>query len=87
MKQMIFKIVSGYFNGYTTGTPLCLIIENKSQMSRDYERTKSIMRPSHADYTADVKYMGYQDYRGGGHFFWKNNSTSGSSRGNIHSDT
>ena len=52
----------------TTGTPLCLIIENKSQMSRDYEKTKSIMRPSHADYTADVKYMGYQDYRGGGHF-------------------
>ncbi len=63
-----FKIVSGYFNGYTTGTPLCLIIENKSQMSRDYEKTKSVMRPSHADYTADAKYMGYQDYRGGGHF-------------------
>lgn len=63
-----FKIVSGYFNGYTTGTPLCLIIENKSQISRDYEKTKNIMRPSHADYTADVKYMGYQDYRGGGHF-------------------
>lgn len=37
-------------------------------MSRDYEKTKSVMRPSHADYTADAKYMGYQDYRGGGHF-------------------
>ena len=63
-----FKIVSGYFNGYTTGTPLCLIIENKSQMSKDYEKKRNIMRPSHADYTANIKYNGYQDYRGGGHF-------------------
>ncbi len=63
-----FKFLSGYFNGYTTGTPLSLIIENKSQHSKDYEKTKDLMRPSHADYTASVKYEGFQDYRGGGHF-------------------
>lgn len=63
-----FRFLSGYFNGYTTGTPLSLIIENKSQHSKDYEKTKDLMRPSHADYTASVKYEGYQDYRGGGHF-------------------
>lgn len=63
-----FKILSGYFNGYTTGTPLSLIIENKSQHSKDYEKTKDLMRPSHADYTAQMKYEGFQDYRGGGHF-------------------
>lgn len=63
-----FKIVSGYFNFKTTGTPLCIMIENKSQRSGDYEKTKSLLRPSHADFTAYEKYLGYQDYRGGGHF-------------------
>lgn len=63
-----FQIVSGFFNGYTTGTPLCLLIYNQSQKSNDYEKTKNLMRPSHADYTAQQKYLGFQDYRGGGHF-------------------
>ncbi|MEG0692381.1 MAG: chorismate synthase [Oscillospiraceae bacterium] len=63
-----FKIVSGFFNGQTTGTPLCIMIENKSQKSTDYEPTKSILRPSHADFTGNEKYLGSQDYRGGGHF-------------------
>ena len=63
-----FEIVSGFFNGYTTGTPLCLLIRNQDQHSRDYEKTRYLARPSHADYTAQVKYLGYQDYRGGGHF-------------------
>lgn len=63
-----FEIVSGYFNGYTTGTPLCLLIRNQSQHSKDYESTKYLVRPSHADYTAFEKYHGFQDYRGGGHF-------------------
>ena len=62
------RFVSGLFNGYTTGTPLCLMIENKAQKSKDYEATKALARPSHADYTAYAKYIGYQDYRGGGHF-------------------
>lgn len=63
-----FKIVSGFFNGHTTGAPLTLIIENKQHQSKDYEKTKDYLRPSHADYVAFKKYEGYQDYRGGGHF-------------------
>lgn len=63
-----FEIVSGFFDGYTTGTPLCLLIRNTSTKSGDYARTKDLMRPGHADYTAFVKYGGHQDYRGGGHF-------------------
>ncbi len=62
------QIVSGYFNGYTTGTPLTILIKNEQNHSKDYEKTKDILRPSHADYTAELKYGGYQDYRGGGHF-------------------
>lgn len=62
------NFLSGYFNGKTTGTPLCIMIENKSQKSKDYEKTKDLARPSHADFTANEKYLGFQDYRGGGHF-------------------
>lgn len=64
----VIRIVSGYFNGYTTGTPLTILIENTNINSKDYSKTKDILRPSHADYTAYKKYDGYQDYRGGGHF-------------------
>lgn len=59
------KIVSGVYNGYTTGSPLTVIIENKNVNSNDYPK---MFRPSHADYSAELKYRGYQDYRGGGHF-------------------
>ena len=62
------RILSGVFEGRTTGTPVALIIENQSQHSKDYSDTKDLARPSHADYTAQCKYHGYQDYRGGGHF-------------------
>ncbi len=61
-----FKIISGYFNGYTTGTPLTILIPNEDTKSTDYQ--PNILRPGHADYTAFLKYDGYQDYRGGGHF-------------------
>ena len=61
-----FEIISGVFNGYTTGAPLTIIIPNKDVKSADYEAT--LARPSHADYVANEKYHGYQDYRGGGHF-------------------
>lgn len=61
-----FEIVSGYFNGYTTGTPLTIIVKNENTKSTDYK--PNILRPGHADYTAFLKYNGYQDYRGGGHF-------------------
>ncbi len=61
-------IESGIFNGYTTGTPIGLRVENTVQRSKDYEAAKFLPRPSHADYTAFLRYGGYQDYRGGGHF-------------------
>ncbi len=63
-----FEIVSGIFNGYTTGMPITILIKNKNTKSSDYNKLKSVPRPSHADYTAFVKYNGYNDYRGGGHF-------------------
>ncbi len=59
------EILSGVFEGQTTGTPIGLIIRNKDQRSRDYEKIKSRFRPGHADYTYQKKY-GFRDYRGGG---------------------
>ena len=63
-----FRIVSGVFNGFTTGTPVCILIPNEKAQSRDYSETRQLARPGHADYTAYCKYHGYEDYRGGGHF-------------------
>lgn len=63
-----FEIVSGVFESKTTGTPLCIMIPNKDTKSSDYESTRFLARPSHADFTANAKYHGFQDYRGGGHF-------------------
>ncbi|MEK6454342.1 chorismate synthase [Caldifermentibacillus hisashii] len=62
------EIISGFFNGYTTGAPLTAIIKNSDQRSKVYEDIKNLMRPGHADYPAFVKYGGFHDYRGGGHF-------------------
>ena len=67
-EQDPFEIVSGLFEGRTTGTPLCILIPNQSQHSRDYAATRDLARPGHADYTAFCKYHGFADYRGGGHF-------------------
>ena len=63
-----FSIVSGMFDGRTTGTPLCIMISNSSQNSGDYDDLRGKVRPGHADYTAHIKYHGFEDYRGGGHF-------------------
>ncbi len=63
-----FEILSGVFEGKTTGAPLCIIIKNEDTRSKDYSATKDLARPSHADFTAECKYGGFQDYRGGGHF-------------------
>lgn len=63
-----FEIQSGYFEGYTTGTPLCILIRNGDQHSKDYSDLRHLMRPGHADYAGHVRYGGYNDYRGGGHF-------------------
>jgi chorismate synthase len=61
-----FRIVSGVFEGKTTGTPICILIPNTNIKSGDYQ--KGAARPGHADYTAECKYHGFQDWRGGGHF-------------------
>lgn len=63
-----FSIVSGVYNGYTTGTPLTILIPNENTRSSDYTSLLSVPRPGHADYTAACKYHGFQDPRGGGHF-------------------
>ena len=61
-----FRIVSGVFEGRTTGTPIAILIPNDNTKSKDY--TPEIPRPGHADFSAECKYHGFQDYRGGGHF-------------------
>lgn len=63
-----YRILSGVFKGKTTGTPLCILIENGDTKSSDYEKNAGLLRPSHADFTAECKYHGFQDFRGGGHF-------------------
>lgn len=60
-----FEILSGLFDGKTTGAPLTIIVKNKNQQPSDYEHLKDVFRPSHADYTYQQKY-GIRDYRGGG---------------------
>lgn len=60
------KFLAGIYQGFTTGAPLCAIIENNNTRSKDYNA--DIPRPGHADYTAYIKYGGFSDHRGGGHF-------------------
>lgn len=60
------QILSGFYNGVTTGTPLCAVIKNTNTQSKDYE--PQLLRPGHADYTAVKKYGLCRDFRGGGHF-------------------
>ncbi|MBI2850166.1 MAG: chorismate synthase [Chloroflexi bacterium] len=62
------EILSGIFNGRTTGAPVCLLTWNRDADSSAYERIRFIPRPGHADYTAFVKYGGFNDFRGGGRF-------------------
>ena len=63
-----FIIESGVFEGKAAGTPICVLIPNSDQHSKDYSLLKDVMRPGHADYAGKVKYKGFNDYRGGGHF-------------------
>ncbi|HJM36774.1 MAG: chorismate synthase [Dehalococcoidales bacterium] len=62
------EIISGIFNGRTTGSPICLLVWNQDIDSTQYEETRMTPRPGHADYTAFVKYGGFNDFRGGGRF-------------------
>jgi chorismate synthase len=61
----VFKILSGVFEGKSTGTPIAIVIENQDQRSKDYSHIENTFRPSHADYTYEAKY-GFRDHRGGG---------------------
>ncbi len=62
------ELVSGVFRGKTTGAPITIIVYNRDVDSRPYEEIRYTPRPGHADYPAEVRYGGYQDYRGGGRF-------------------
>ncbi len=61
-------IMSGVFNNFTTGAPINIMFENTNTRSGDYSEFKDVPRPGHADFVANAKYKGYEDYRGGGHF-------------------
>lgn len=62
------EFLSGIMDGITCGSPICGVIRNTNTKSKDYSKIKDWLRPSHADYTALIKYGGFADYRGGGHF-------------------
>lgn len=62
------NFLSGIVDGYTCGAPIAAVIENTNTHSRDYDNLRDCPRPGHADYTAQVKYRGFQDVSGGGHF-------------------
>ena len=62
------EFLSGVLNGRTTGQPICIIIRNTSQRSRDYGDGVDLVRPGHADYSGHVRYFGFEDWRGGGSF-------------------
>lgn len=62
------EILSGVFNGFSTGAPITIITRNENKISEDYEAFKNVPRPGHADFVANLKYKGYSDMRGSGHF-------------------
>jgi chorismate synthase len=62
------EILSGLSDGFTTGAPICLLVRNEDVDDSDYEKIRFTPRPGHADYTAFVKYGGFNDWRGGGRF-------------------
>ncbi len=62
------KILSGVFNGKTTGAPIAITVDNKETNSSDYDAIKDLPRPGHSDFPAHIRYGGFNDYRGGGRF-------------------
>ncbi len=67
-EEDIPEIISGWFNGFTTGSPLCIVFSNRNTQSSDYEEIRKTFRPGHSDFVAWKKFGGYNDYRGAGHF-------------------
>ncbi len=61
-------LISGVYHNRTSGSPICIIFNNEQQKSEDYSHLTKHFRPGHADFTAYIKYKGYNDFRGGGHF-------------------
>jgi chorismate synthase len=68
IEKDVVELLSGVFNGFTTGAPISMTVENKEAESSDYEAIQDLPRPGHADYPARIKYGGFNDYRGGGRF-------------------
>ena len=68
IEKDVAEILSGVFNGFTTGAPLSMMVKNEEADSSDYEAIKDLPRPGHADYAARIKYGSFNDYRGGGRF-------------------
>jgi chorismate synthase len=68
IEEDIPVIQSGIYNGNTTGSPICILFENKNVRSQDYDQLKIQPRPGHADFVAQKKFKGFNDHRGGGHF-------------------
>ena len=68
VEKDVAKILSGVFNGFTTGAPIGVMVENKDTTSSDYEAIKDLPRPGHSDYPARIKQGSFNDYRGGGRF-------------------
>ena len=64
----VVELLSGIYEGFTTGAPICALVWNKEIISTDYDLIKDMPRPGHADYPVRIKYMGFSDYRGGGRF-------------------
>ena len=62
------EVLSGTYDGHTTGAPICLLIWNQDIDSSQYLKNRTLPRPGHADYTAYTKYGGFNDFRGGGQF-------------------
>ena len=67
-EEDVVEILSGVFNGRSTGAPICLLVWNRDVDSSEYEKARFLPRPGHADYTAFMKYGGFNDFRGGGRF-------------------
>src|SRR4030042_3853009 len=75
LEQDKVEILSGVSDGFTTGAPICLLIWNRDIDDADYEKIRFRLRPGHADYTAYMKYGGFNDWRGGGRFSGRTTAT------------